>query len=134
MKKCKYSTACKSDVFKSEPDIKEHTDCSYEHCHDGVLTHFLTYSGRNTFCGNRILIYTKFLNQCIFQSFSFALFQRTCFNHNLICSHNLCRLNILVSGHILNNRCYFRINSLNIHIFIKCNCCRCTARELKAVI
>ena len=63
----------------------------------------------------------------MFTLLSFALIQRTCLDHNLICSDYLCRLNILISCHLFYNRSYFRINGLNIHIFIKCNSCRSTA-------
>ena len=127
MQKRQYRTACKTDVFKSEPDIKKHTDCSYYNGYDRITTHFTTYCRRNTFCGNRTVIYTKFLNQCTLQSFTFALIQRTCLDHNLICSDYLCRLNIFISCHLFYNRSYFRINGLNIHIFIKCNSRRSTA-------
>ena len=126
MQKCKYRTACKTDVFKSEPDIKKHTDCSYDNRYNRILTHFLTYCRRNTLCGNCALIYTKFLNQCIFKRLTLALFQRTCLNYNLICSYYFCRLNVLIACYIFNNWCYLRVNCLNVHVLIKCNSCRST--------
>ena len=38
MQKCKYRTACKTDIFESEPDVKKHADCSYDNGYDRILT------------------------------------------------------------------------------------------------
>ena len=65
MEKGKNCAAGKTNILKSEPNIKKHADCCNNHSYDCILTHLFTYCRGNALCGNSILIHSKFFNQGI---------------------------------------------------------------------
>ena len=134
MKKCKYRTACKTDIFETEPDVKKHENCSYDNGYDCISSHLIADCGRNVLRCDETCIYIEILLQSLVQSFTLAKIQRTCLDHYLISSLNFCRLYILISCNCLNNRCYLRINLLDIHLFVECYIGRRTAREFQTVV
>ena len=134
MKKCKYCTACKADILETEPDVKKHEDRSYDNRYDSVSSHLIADSSGNILRCDQTCIYIKIFLQCLIQCFSFLKIQRTCFDHYLIGSLHLGRLYILITCHCLNNRCYLRVDLLDIHLFVEGYIGRSTAGELQTVI
>ena len=59
MKKCKYCTACKADIFETEPDVKKHEDRSYDNCYDSVSSHLIADSSGNILRCDQTCIYIK---------------------------------------------------------------------------
>ena len=134
MYKSQNRTACKTDILKTDPDICQHTQSRNNNCHKSILSHFRTYCRRNTFCGDQSLVYIKIINHCLIEFFSFRLRQSTCLNNHLVCSHNLGRLYVFISGYFFYNRCYLRVNFFDIHVLIKGNCSCSSAGKFQTVI
>ena len=44
MNQCKYRTACKADILKSEPDIQKHQNRSNNDGNDGISSHLIADS------------------------------------------------------------------------------------------
>ena len=134
VKKRQNRAACKTDILKPEPDIDQHTYRGYRNRHKGVSSHLRAYGSGNTFCGDQSLIHVKIIHHSLIQGLALRLGKGTCLDHNLIGSHNLGGLHILVPCHFLHNRSHLGINLLDIHILVKGNRCSRTAGELQAVI
>ena len=127
MQQGKYCTACETDIFETEPDVSKHAECSHNHGNNCISSHLGTYCRRNTFCCDQRIIYIKFLNKCIIQFLTFFLRKRTRLDNYLIRSYNFSRLYILITCNFFNDRSYFRVNLLDIHVFVECySCCSTT--------
>ena len=119
VKKRKYRTACKTDIFETEPDVKQHENSRNKNGYYSISSHFVADSGGNTLCLDQGFIYTKLVNKRLIQRLTFVKIQGTSLDDNLVCSNNLGRLYILISCNLFHNRSNLRINGLNIHIFVK---------------
>ena len=132
MHQCQHRASCKTDILEPEPDIDQNADRSDNDCNDCVLTHLIADSRGNRLEGNCLLINTKRILNGLGDRLSFIQRQHTGLDVDIIRACHLLRLNLRISGHILEQRLYFGINVADRQILIERNTRRCTATEIHA--
>ena len=134
MNQCNYCTCRKPDIFKPQPDIKQHKDCGNGNRNDCIHTHLGAYGRTDVFSRNIFFFYSEFICHIFRKCFSFFQIQRLCLENDLITVCNGLYLDVWIICHLLQIRNHCFINLFQRICFVKCYICRCTTLKFQTVI
>ena len=133
MYQCQYGTCRKTDIFKSEPDIQQHTDRCDDDRNNRIGTH-LTADRCTDILMRNLLCYTKITLQHFDDFRTLFICQHSGLDRYCIGTFDLSCLNIVISDNLCDRRFDLVIDLLQLIFFLKRYRERCSARKLQTVI